>query len=54
MQEHLVCATENIVLDRLEEVHSTLARIVWQQRLTSDRMIVVDAAEESFAAFDLG
>ena len=50
VQEHIVQETEGMVLDRLEELHSKLARLNWQNRLATDRLAVIQAAEDAFDA----
>lgn len=48
VQEHIARATEKMVLDRLEELHSRLARISWQHRSVTDRLVVIQTAEAAF------
>lgn len=45
-----MCDTAGMVLDRLEEVHSTVSRIVWQDRRNTDRGRVTSKASEAVKA----
>lgn len=45
-----MCDTAGMVLDRLEEVHSTISRVVWQDRRNADRGRVISKASEAVEA----
>lgn len=47
LQAQLVYDTADMVLDRLEEVQSSISRIVWQERRNVDRSQVMARAEEA-------
>lgn len=53
LQARLVSATEGMVLEKLEDVRARLCRAVWQHRQTSDRMLVLQAAEAAVRDLDL-
>lgn len=45
VQAQLVGHTSGMVLDRLEEIHSALTRLVWQHRHNSNRKQAIQEAE---------
>ncbi len=50
MQAQLVIDTAGMVLDRLEEVHSGLTRVLWQHRRNMDRKQVIQDAATAIKA----
>ncbi len=50
VQAQLVGHTAGIVLDRLEEIHSALTRLVWQHRHNSNRKQTIEEAEAAAQA----
>lgn len=47
LQAQLVYDTAGMVLDRLEEVHSSISRVIWQERRNVDRREVLIRASEA-------
>ena len=47
LQAQLVYDTAGMVLDRLEEVHSSISRVMWQERRNVDRRGVLTQASEA-------
>ena len=50
VQAQLVGHTSGMVLDRLEEIHSTLSRLVWQHQHNSNRTKTIEEAEAAAQA----
>ena len=47
LQARLVKDTAGMVLDRLEEVYSSIARLLWQQRRNIHRALVIQEASDA-------
>ena len=47
LQAQLVYDTAGMILDRLEEVHSSISRVMWQERRNVDRRGVLTQASEA-------
>lgn len=47
LQAQLVYDTAGMVLDRLEEAHSSISRILWQERRNTHRSQVLTRASEA-------